>query len=102
MKMSFNDAQDPMPTDHVHVRCDRCEDGILSAQPIQSAFWRGMGLVVIRNIPAMICPICGEEYVSDQTAIGLDRMRGAGFTAMGSVERMIVPVLDYSDFGGPE
>lgn len=100
--MPVNDTQDRTASAHVHVRCDRCDDGILSAQPIQSAFWRGMGLVVIRNIPAMVCPICGEEYVSDETAIGLDRMRGAGFTAMGSVERMIVPVLDYCAVGESE
>lgn len=102
MKMTLNGLTDHMPTDFVHVECDRCENGLLHERPIQTAFWRGQGLIVIRNIPAMVCSACGEEYVSDRTAIGLDRMRGAGFTAMGSAERMIVPVLDYIEPAEPE
>lgn len=81
------------------AHCERCGKGALVARPIQSAFWRGAGLFVIRNIPAMVCTACGEEYISDRTAIGIDRMRGAGFTAMRTAERMIVPVLDFADPG---
>lgn len=102
MKESLQDFEDAAFVDGKYVLCDRCEQGLLTEQPIQTAFWRGEGLVVIRNIPAMVCQTCGEEYVADRTAIGLDRMRGKGFAAMGAVERMIVPVLDYVDPGTSE
>ena len=88
--------------DTTHVRCDRCGDGLLREQSIQTAFWRSGGLVVIRNIPAMVCGACGEEYVADRTALALDRMRGARPGALGAVERMIVPVLEYVDVGTGE
>ena len=102
MKESVQEFQEVAFVDGKTVLCDRCEQGLLTEKRIQTAFWRGEGLVVIRNIPAMVCQTCGEEYVADRTAIGLDRMRGNGFTAMGSVERMIVPVLDYVDPGTSE
>jgi len=102
MKESLQEFHDAAFVDGKHVLCDRCEQGLLTEQPIQTAFWRGEGLVVIRNIPAMVCQTCGEEYVADLTAIALDRMRGNGLTAMGSAERMIVPVLDYVDPGTSE
>lgn len=102
MKTTLNEAATPSEVAGEQVVCDRCQEGVLAEKPIQSAFWRGTGLVVIRNIPAMVCPVCGEEYVADRTAIGLDRMRGSGFSAPATVERMIVPVLDYVDPGSGE
>ena len=102
MKVTLNEATVAQPVDGADVLCDRCEEGVLREQTIQTAFWRGTGLVVVRNIPAMVCSLCGEEYVADRTAIGLDQMRGAGFTSNGSAERMIVPVINYVDPGSRE
>lgn len=99
MKEALHDFKDAAFVDGANVLCDRCEQGLLTEQSIRTAFWRGEGLVVIRNIPAMVCPTCGEEYVSDRTAIGLDRMRGNGFFTVSSVESMSVPVIDYVDPG---
>ena len=105
MKIPANDTpqtphtpQTP-PMDLLQIQCDRCDYGVLVEQPIKTAFWRGHSLVVIQNIPAMVCAACGEEYVSDETAIRLDRLRAGDVHAMGSVERLIVPVLDYIDTG---
>ena len=97
MKESLQEFENAAFVDGKNVLCDRCAQGLLTEQPIQIAFWRGEDLVVIRNIPAMVCQSCEEEYVADRTAIGLDRMRGNGFTAAGAVDRMIVPVFDYAD-----
>ena len=80
--------------------CKRCELGGLQPKHIETAFWRNGGLMVIRNIPAMVCPTCGEEYVSDETALGLDRMRGNGFLPNSASERMIVPVFEYPENKG--
>ena len=32
----------------------------------------GLGVVVIRDVPAFICSQCGEEWLSDNTAIKLE------------------------------
>ena len=102
MKETLQEIENAAFVNRKHVLCDRCEQGLLAEKPIQTAFWRRDDLVVIRNIPAMVCQTCGEEYVASRTAIGLDRMRGNGFAATGSNERMIVPVLDYVDPGSAE
>lgn len=99
MKLSMQEAMEAATVNGAHVLCDRCETGLLIEKAIRTAFWRGEELVIIRNIPAMVCPFCGEEYVADRTANGLDRMRAAGFAPTGGGDRMVVPVLNYVDPG---
>ncbi|MCZ8153338.1 MAG: type II toxin-antitoxin system MqsA family antitoxin [Rhodobacteraceae bacterium] len=78
------------------IVCDRCTDSPLRASRISTAFWQGDGLVVLRNIPAMICPACGEEYVDDATVVALDRMRGNGFAGCVAADPLPVPVFDFA------
>jgi hypothetical protein len=59
------------------------------------AFWQAGGLVVIRGVPAQICPVCGDQFLTGATALGLDRMRAAGIDASAVTGRMEVPVLEY-------
>ena len=89
---------DSLPVDF-QVVCDHCSSGILRPTQIRMAFWRGDSLVVVQNIPAMVCPDCGEEYVDDPTVVQLDRMRGNGFGALEAVAQMIVPVVDFEGPG---
>ena len=79
--------------------CDHCSSGILRPTRIRTAFWRGDSLVVVQNIPAMVCPDCGEEYVDDPTVVQLDRLRGNGFGTVEAVTQMIVPVVDFGGSG---
>lgn len=81
------------------VVCDRCSTGILRPTRIRTAFWHGESLVVVRNIPAMVCPDCGEEFVADPTVVQLDRLRGSGFASAEPVGQMVVPVIDFGDPG---
>lgn len=83
----------------LRIVCDHCADSVLKGTRISTAFWQGDGLVVIRNIPAMVCPTCGEEYVDDATVVALDRMRGAGFAECGAAEPLLVPVFDFGGAG---
>ena len=89
---------DTSPIDF-HVACDHCASGILRPTRIRTAFWRGESLVVVQNIPAMVCPDCGEEYVADPTVVQLDRMRGNGFGGLEMVETLSVPVFDFGGGG---
>lgn len=34
----------------------------------------GTGVIVIRNVPATVCDQCGEEWIDDATAAGLESM----------------------------
>ena len=81
------------------VACDHCSTGILRPTRIRTAFWRDKGLVVVHNIPAMVCPDCGEEYVAGPTVVQLDRMRGNGFAGLKPVETLAIPVFDFGAAG---
>lgn len=81
----------------MRIVCDRCDDVALRHAHISTAFWQGAGLVVIRNIPAMVCPGCGEEYVDDATVVMIDRMRGAGFAGCAATDPLPVPVFDFAE-----
>lgn len=83
----------------VRIVCDRCADSPLREARISTAFWQGDGLVVLRNIPAMVCPACGEEYVDDETVVALDRMRGNGFAGCVAAAPLPVPVFDFVGMG---
>ena len=32
------------------------------------------GVLVVRNVPAMVCSMCGEDWIEDQTAAMLERL----------------------------
>ena len=34
----------------------------------------GSGVVVVRNVPAMVCAQCGEEWIDSETAQQLEQM----------------------------
>lgn len=34
----------------------------------------GMSLIVVRNTPATVCSLCGEEWISDNVAESLEAM----------------------------
>jgi YgiT-type zinc finger domain-containing protein len=89
-------APAPTGTAGLRIVCDRCEDSPLAGTRISTAFWQGEGLVVIRNIPAMVCPNCGEEYVDDATVVALDRMRGSGFAGCVAADPLPVPVFEFA------
>lgn len=80
--------------------CPWCGHAGQSPHSISMAFWRGTGLFVIRDIPAMACDGCKEQYLSDETILGLDRMRGEGLTADRLVEALMVPVYRFSSASG--
>ncbi|MGR3365063.1 MAG: type II toxin-antitoxin system MqsA family antitoxin [Maritimibacter harenae] len=88
--LTSTDTTDP----ELAPTCGRCELGTLKPDRARMAFWRGEGLMVVRNIPAMVCPNCGEQYLGEREVLGLDRMRGEG-PNLEPAEIMNVPVLDY-------
>lgn len=75
--------------------CPACGEADLVASPITTVFHAQGSLAVIRDIPAMVCPICHEEYLDDQTAMQLDLMRGANFAGETPAETMTVPVYSF-------
>lgn len=76
--------------------CSRCGHMGLTASTMSTAFWRDGGLLVIEDIPSLTCPACREQYVADETALAIDRMRGSGFDPAAAVGRLNVPVFRFA------
>ena len=77
------------------IGCLNCGHNRLSGNRVSTGFWQRGAFVVIRDIPALVCPVCHEEYLSDQTARSLARMRRDGLSPDKAAKRIEVPVFDY-------
>jgi len=51
----------------------------------------GDNLIVIRNTPATICSICGEEWISDDVAIDIESV-----VAEAKKRNRVIEVVDFS------
>lgn len=83
--------------------CPACGAGPLRNGKVSSVFWRGDQALMVQGIPAIVCESCGEDFISDDTAIALDWIKGSGFSKSGSgskarlgaVRYMTVPVFEF-------
>ncbi len=80
--------------------CQSCATGKLARDRVKTALWSGERLVVVEDVPALVCQHCGEQFYEDETVMRLDMMRGAGFTAAGATRQMTVPVFSFAASGG--
>jgi YgiT-type zinc finger domain-containing protein len=77
--------------------CRHCGSHDLRSMEVRSAFWLDDRLVVIEDIPALVCGSCREQYYSDDTVILLDLMRGDGFPPEQARTELRVPVFSLRD-----
>jgi YgiT-type zinc finger domain-containing protein len=75
--------------------CPRCGGGPVEERTISSVFWRGEAAIMIRDVPAMICTHCGEDFISDATARELDRIRNTGFAGGASDDQICMSVFKF-------
>ena len=80
--------------------CSSCGGTGLAATRISTAFRSGEHWAVIKDIPALVCRTCREEFVDDATAVRLDMMRANGFSSQEASETMTVPVYAFPSDNG--
>jgi YgiT-type zinc finger domain-containing protein len=73
--------------------CSQCGYNSLHPDLVRSAFWHDDRLVVIKDIPALVCENCREQYYDDATVVMIDLLRGEGFPAGQADEELSVPVF---------
>jgi YgiT-type zinc finger domain-containing protein len=66
---------------------------------VKTALWSGERLVVIEDVPALVCQHCGDQFYEDETVMRLDMMRGGGFTGADAARQMTVPVFSFAASG---
>ena len=78
--------------------CKQCGSD-LHGEYVRSAFWHNNRLVVIEDIPALVCDNCGEQFYDDVTVVMIDLLRGEGFQSEKARSEMRVPVFSLRDMG---
>jgi YgiT-type zinc finger domain-containing protein len=64
---------------------------------VRSAFWHQDRLVVVEEIPAIVCDACHEQFFDDRTIVVLDLLRGDGYPPEKSCGELRVPVFSFRD-----
>ncbi len=55
-------------------RCYFCGHGTLWSQRVTLDLWRGDRLIIIKNVPALVCDACGERQYSLEVSREIDRL----------------------------
>lgn len=90
MSMDSND-------DRSGAVCPGCGGSDIGMARVRSAFFHGDRLVVIEDIPALVCSGCNEQFYDDRTVVVLDLLRGDGFPPEEAREEIRVPVFSFRD-----
>lgn len=77
--------------------CEQCGSPNVRGEIVRSAFWHEDRLVVIDDIPAMVCGKCREQFYDDTTVILIDLLRGEGFPPEKAKGELSVPVFSIRD-----
>jgi YgiT-type zinc finger domain-containing protein len=87
------------------VSCTSCGSADTRSARVRSAFWHGDRLVVVEDIPAVVCGACSEQSYDDATVVALDLLRGEGFPEEQATAQLRVPVFSFrvrsADGGDP-
>lgn len=75
--------------------CTSCGSGAVERLRSRSAFWHGERLVVVDDIPTLVCGTCGEQFYEDRTIVVLDLLRGNGFDHQSALGELRVPVFSF-------
>lgn len=78
-------------------RCEQCGSANIGPDTVRSAFWHEDRLVVVEDIPALVCADCREQYFDDRTVVLIDLLRGAGFPPEQARGELRVPVFSLRD-----
>jgi YgiT-type zinc finger domain-containing protein len=77
--------------------CPTCNGSEIGPAEVRSAFFHHDRLVVIEDIPALVCAGCNEQFFDDHTVVVLDLLRGDDFPMERARREISVPVFSFRD-----
>lgn len=85
-----------MTANDTQVTCDEC-GGTTEQDFVSMTLWAPGGLVVIEDVPAHVCGVCGEQFYDDPTQAKLRELASSGFSRKNVVREMTVPVYSLGE-----
>lgn len=55
--------------------CDLCGQGGAQVRPMTRSYGTGPNLLIIENVPVIVCPHCGESYLTAETLHEIERIK---------------------------
>ena len=55
--------------------CDVCGEGRVHVRRVTRSYGTGASLLVIENVPIVVCPSCGESYLTAETLHEIERIK---------------------------
>lgn len=55
--------------------CDICGRRGTQIRRVTRSYGRGPNLLVVENVPGVVCPHCGESYLTADTLVELERIK---------------------------
>ncbi len=86
-----------MDSNQTTTACVNCGSENVQPATVRSAFWHEDRLVVVEDIPALVCQACSEQFYDDKTMVIIDLLRGDGFPAEKARGELRVPVFSFRD-----
>ena len=57
------------------TRCEVCGKLGVVLRRLSRSYGKGASLLVVENVPVLVCPSCGESYLSADTLHELERIK---------------------------
>lgn len=57
------------------IVCDICGKSGAQIRRVTRSYGKGADLLVIENVPVVVCPHCGESYLTAETLHELERIK---------------------------
>jgi len=57
------------------MKCDLCNKEGINIHLMTKSYGKGENLLVIEDVPVMICPHCGESYLTADTLHEIERIK---------------------------
>ena len=82
-------------------QCQECQS---STRPdtIRMSLFGTRGMVLIEDIPAMICERCGEQFYDEETTDKLNKLTAYDFPSNLAVREVVVPVFSLTKVVAPD
>ena len=65
----------------------------MQSKTMRTAIWQGDRVAIVEDIPAQICPACGEQCYDGPVSDALRRLAEDGFPARAASSEILVPVF---------
>jgi YgiT-type zinc finger domain-containing protein len=89
-------------TQQLSAPCPACESANTRHDYVRSALWQNERLVVIEDVPALVCNTCGEQFYDNAAVLLIDRLRATGFPLEDAVRELRVPVFSCRSVASSE